>query len=802
MLTWGCTNSLEPTKFDPTVYPLSPLDLKVTIGDGAIVLRWNHPKADEIDRYFIYRKIAADSGFVKIDSTITLSYTDSDVINGVSYQYGVSAMQGQFEGARTVSAVGIPTVFGLIINSGAEFTKSRSVVLALIAPLGTTFMKISNDSTFANAQWEPYLISKPWTLSEEDGVKTVYVHYRDAGENETNRPASDDITLDRKAVIGEVTQNTAGQIKSAGQFIHFTLTSGEIKGVAAVDIGTVRTNIILFDDGTNGDNTRDNGVYERDFQIPTGLEVTDATVTGHFTDQLGNLAEAVEAMGRVTIQNPPMAVTLLPLESVNGSRTSLRVSWTTSPDQDFASYKLYRSLTANVTTSSMLVTSIESKSTISFVDPGLQENVTYFYRLYVFDSSGLSTASNEVSGTTAANLPPTAVTLFDPEPISGSTTSLRISWTQNNDPDFASYKLYRALTAGVSSNSTFVANIESRATLSFVDAGLEDNTLYYYRLYVVDSGGLKAESNEVNGLTPTNEAPTAVTLLNPEPLVGSNTSLRLSWTQNNDPDFASYKLYRSQAPGVSPSSTFVTSIDARSTLSFVDATLNENTLYYYRLYVFDSGGLSTESNEVSATTSANLPPAAVTLLEPLGSATSMNIFWTKNDDPDFASYKLFRSSSPGVSANSTFVISFSSSSTLSHVDNNLQENTTYFYKIFVFDTGGLSSGSNEVSGSTSVNEPPKAVDLAMPLPVNNNTALRLSWSLSTESDFHSYRVYRSDSSPVDTTQAAIAILNNIGATTYDDSSIDTGVDYFYRVAVFDKGGLSAGSNEVTGRLNP
>ena len=91
--------------------------------------------------------------------------------------------------------------------------------------------------------------------------------------------------------------------------------------------------------------------------------------------------------------------------------------------------------------------------------------------------------------------------------------------------------------------------------------------------------------------------------------------------------------------------------------------------------------------------------------------------------------------------------------------------------------------------------------LAIPSEINNET-LRLNWSQSTASDFASYRIYRSEFSPVDTTQAPIVILNNNpSVVTYDDGGRQVNKSYYYRVFVFDNDGLSAGSNEVMGRIN-
>src|SRR3989304_5988479 len=83
------------------------------------------------------------------------------------------------------------------VNSGAAYTTSISVTLTLScsdAGSGCSQMRLSNNGTTWNA-WENNASSKTWTLTSGDGVKTVYVQYRDA-DNNTSQSYTDTITLD------------------------------------------------------------------------------------------------------------------------------------------------------------------------------------------------------------------------------------------------------------------------------------------------------------------------------------------------------------------------------------------------------------------------------------------------------------------------------------------------------------------------------------------------------------------------------------------------------------------------------
>jgi len=85
------------------------------------------------------------------------------------------------------------------INSGNDYTTSTSVTLTISAtdnfdPASSLQMQISNISDFSGASWESYTTSKFWTVTSGDGIKTVYIRFKDADGNTSTY--SDSITYD------------------------------------------------------------------------------------------------------------------------------------------------------------------------------------------------------------------------------------------------------------------------------------------------------------------------------------------------------------------------------------------------------------------------------------------------------------------------------------------------------------------------------------------------------------------------------------------------------------------------------
>ncbi|MFQ5707990.1 MAG: fibronectin type III domain-containing protein [bacterium] len=485
-----------PSEVPTDLFPQKPFNLKAQVADETVNLSWEISDPSNILNYNVYRKSEADSVLKLIAATEAQNFTDTGLGNGVEYVYKVSAVdQNRFEGELSEAIKAVPNLFSVIIESNAEYTNTPSVSLTFTAPDRTSFVKVSNDSTLAGGQFESFVSSKTWQLSSGDGVKTVYAVFRDEFGNETSPPVTDSIILDTEALILRVTENTGGRVVTSGETIHFTLESQELNGTAAVTLQDGPT-IALFDDGRAGDPVAEDGVYERDYVVPFGVQVTKAVVTGRFVDIAQNEADAVNASGLVTIQTPPSPVNLFTPNPSDATFSSVQLSWSENTDSDFSEYRIYRSKSAGVNLQSTFVASLAQQSTTNFEDTGLDENTTYFYKVYVFDNFGLSAESNEVSVTTKSNDPPTAVTLFQPAPVANVANALDVSWTQNSDSDFSQYRVYRSTSPGVDLTSSLVTSIFSQTTTNFQDTDLVSGTTYYYRVYVFDTDGLSTGSNE------------------------------------------------------------------------------------------------------------------------------------------------------------------------------------------------------------------------------------------------------------------------------------------------------------------
>ncbi|MEZ4651405.1 MAG: fibronectin type III domain-containing protein [Candidatus Eisenbacteria bacterium] len=421
-------------------------------------------------------------------------------------------------------------------------------------------------------------------------------------------------------------------------------------------------------------------------------------------DDFGNGVPSNEVSGSPLTNTPPDAVVLDTPTEV--SEDAIVLEFSRSFAEDFAEYRIFRSLQADVMGDSerRLLDRITNAATTSYTDrTELEQNRTYYYAVVVADDFGATAASNVVNATTPDRLP-TPVDLSEPSSVGEN--SVLLSWTTNDELDFARYEVRRSSTAGVSETSSLIASITDADVSSYLDTGLTENSEYYYRVFVVDRGGSRNGSGEIRILTE-NADPTAVVLAAPSEQQGAQTpSVVLSWGRSNAHDFERYRVFRDTSPGVSTASTAVRSILDPSVTSFTDRDLDDNTRYYYRVFVEDDAGGSTGSNEQSITTD-NRPPTPVELVVAGTTPTSITLSWTENSNADFDEYRLYRGTTD--SNISTLVSTFSQREQTGHtVFVTLGDETVYFFKVVVYDrdivTGErLSTDSNVVSGQASAN---------------------------------------------------------------------------------------------------
>jgi fibronectin type 3 domain-containing protein len=191
----------------------------------------------------------------------------------------------------------------------------------------------------------------------------------------------------------------------------------------------------------------------------------------------------------------------------------------------------------------------------------------------------------------------------------------------------------------------------------------------------------------------------------PEPVVllgaddSTTSSITIRWIASEEEHFRSYRIYRRTLPGVTENPEFlVQELANRQQTRYPDGELKEARTYYYRIFVVNDLEETAGSNEIAASTFDAIPQPVV--LDTLTSVdvNRVTLTWSPNLDTDFAEYRIYRDTAPGVTIASDHISTIGNREIAYYDDTGIDlASHDYYYRIYVFDIGGNSSRSNEVT---------------------------------------------------------------------------------------------------------
>lgn len=274
----------------------------------------------------------------------------------------------------------------------------------------------------------------------------------------------------------------------------------------------------------------------------------------------------------------------------------------------------------------------------------------------------------------------TSVSISVPQAVtvtSASKIEVNLEWT-STDPN-SSFRIYRSQSSG--SNYTPVGTVLP-GHYSFRDTTVAPNTTYYYKITSYFGFAESSKSSEVI-------ASTAISV--PQSLTVSSVLLgevNLEWTSNDLDD--RFLIYRSLISG--SGYTVVDTVEPGN-FSYRDTNVAHNTKYYYKIAAYFRLTESSKSSEVIATTPVLISPSNLTI--DVLSSSQIKLMWSKTDQSVFT--RIYRSTSTG----GNFAQIDSVNDPLQeYLDQSLNDNTTYYYRVAAAWRGFRSSNSNEASGLT------------------------------------------------------------------------------------------------------
>ena len=519
-------------------------------------------------------------------------------------------------------------------------------------------------------------------------------------------------------------------------------------------------------------------------------------------------ADSNEESGQTTgINYKPAAVTLLD-DYWDLTNSSVVINWTQSDELDFGYYEIHSALTPGFEPN-------ERTQELRFYDDnvtgaevsGLKENRDLYLKVRVVDNGNPAkyNDSNELHIKTL-DFTPWASKLRDA--VNVTYHEVELEWSPNCNTDFNHYEVHYSTQEDFTPDATtWDQDIDDLRNNFTTVEELEDDTTYYFKVRTIDNGSNHVDSEAIEVTTPAlNKPPVPAELDEPEAADISDTWVKLTWSENEEEDFACYEIYMSEEEDfdIDEDGELVEEEDRASRNYYKVTGLDPDTTYYFKVRTWDEGNeeeeqdpLSSDSNEIEVTTEP-LPTPVVVNDPTTITHDSVKLTWSRNTDDDFLRYEVymdpFSSFNPDLKSPETVI---DDSYETEYTFRQLEELTEYYFLVRVVDQGNSKSDSNTVEAVT-LNGPPAAVELHSPYSETEDS-FTITWEPSEAGDFDYYEVHLSEEegfTPDDDT--LVGTQTDVDSTTFIIEDLQDDTEYFVVVRIYDEGGLFNDSNEKSG----
>lgn len=783
--------------------PTSPNGLTATATSATqVTLSWTD-RSDNETAFRIERRVTEPSGDWALIENLasqttsavggTIGYNDLSALQATSYQYRVSATNSggivSSAPAGPVSVTTPPSAPASPVNLTAVGASISSITVGWVD-------NSTNETSFLVQQRQG--TSGDWILAATVPSTTVAITGSAYSSTISN------LVENQLYQVRVIARNSGGDSTAAGPASATTL----------LDPPAAPTNLVAI----NRSNTQvtpstfqieltwtDNSPTETSFSIrrsttPGGPYTEVGTVGANITRYLdtGLIAETTyyyvvrasnsqgtspasnEASARA--QTTPSRPTNLQVSGIQGRQVTL--AWTDNSGVE-EGFRVYRKIGTGEFTllATLPVNGAVAPSVVTYLVSNLKPSTSYTFRVTAFRSSsgqfeGESQPSNEVAVTTLAEPPinPAALqaTVISP-------TRIDLSWNYDSEEitNVTSFRVSRK--AGTGAYAVLTTPDLAVTARSFSDTTAQDGTQYTYLVQAVNATGAST------GV----EAARTTPLPAPSSLTAAQTSrdiIQLNWSRTSTNE-TSFVVERATGP-TGPFAEKLTrpAGSTSATDAFDEEEVDRDQLYYYRVRARNALTTSEPSPIASAMwlsiplSPTNLSGAPVTADDP---ATKIRLSWNDNATNESA-FKVERKTD---STDYATVSSTVAPNAQSYTDQGLAEGVRYTYRVAATNISGDSATPPTVSVFTRA-----AAPTGLAITATAPGTVSLSWSDNSIRET-GYSVRRSTMAAGPYSELASLPAS---ATSYVDSGLTPGTEYFYRVFATNLGGLSAPTATVSG----
>jgi len=476
--TFGESPRSNEANATPATTPTAPEDLAAAPGNTQIALSWKAPADNggfSITNYTVYRN---DTRLTVLGNVRT--YTDSGLVNGVTYTYNVSALNIIGEGPKSIGVIAIPGTIPTAPRGLHATPGNAQIALTWMAPASNGGASISNYSIYRGTA---------------SGFESLFVNGYSGGTS----------WVDTNITVGKIYYYTVSAVNAAGEGPRsnetnatpykvpsaptLTATAGISKVTLSWTIpssnGALIANYSVYRGTTPGTET----IFIKGHTGGASWVDTNITVGTTYYYMVGAVNAAGEGPRSNEQNATPYAVPSAPTLTATAGILKVMLSWTvpSSNGLSITNYSIYRGTTPG---GEILFVKGHTGGT-SWVDTNITVGTTYYYMVSAVNAAGEGPRSNERTAT-PGNIPnvPSGLT------ASGGNTQVTLRWSApmgGGNP--AHYDIYRS--ESLTGTYTLIA---SPTATRYNDTGLTNGHKYWYKINAQNSFGVSENTTAISAM--------------------------------------------------------------------------------------------------------------------------------------------------------------------------------------------------------------------------------------------------------------------------------------------------------------
>lgn len=356
--------------------------------------------------------------------------------------------------------------------------------------------------------------------------------------------------------------------------------------------------------------------------------------------------------------------------------TSVALEWTPLYNARIQGYYIYRGLQGKKLER---IAIIHDRYSSHYVDTKLQPNTLYVYMMSTFNKQGRESRPSPV--VQAHTLPiPEAIPFVDA--IDHLPREVKLIWRPHPYPKVDKYIIERSTPEEKEWKK--IATVHGRLSAEYVDRGLQDNHLYYYRIFAQTCDGILSKPSKIVKAS-TKPRPRIVQGL--EATKNLPKKIIVTWKPNPEPDIVEYRVYKSLFE-IGPYVVIAKTHDTQ----YIDLIDEDGVKRYYKVTAVDKDGLESFKQDVPAegrTLGKPLPPVVI---DQSFDGKTLTLRW-ESPDHRAVRYEVRKLVYSGFF--NTKEYKFTHITTPMFTDSGFVPGVTYEYTIFAIDANGIKSEASK-----------------------------------------------------------------------------------------------------------